>query len=225
MIEQNSTQWMKDRLGCFNGSAIGDLMSSGRKKDELFGQTALTYIYSIASERDLLKAYLEDDYLWEVYQSQVSFTNKYMEYGHEQEPLAVEEYEKATGRMCEETERVLHPTIPNYAASPDRFAFDDAEKIVVEVKCPTPKVYMKYRHEIKDNETLKSVEPRYFYQIQAELHVSGCKNADLVCFCPFLKHPLHIIRITADEEVQKDIEYRISEAEKIIKSILTNNNE
>lgn len=219
MIEQNSIQWMKDRLGCFNGSAIGDLMSSGRKKDELFGQAALSYIYSIASERQLLPAYLTDDYLWEIYQSQVSFTNKYMEYGHEQEPIAIEEYERQTGRMCEETERVLHPTIPNYAASPDRFSFDGTEKIVVEVKCPTPKVYMKYCHEIKDNDTLKSVEPRYFYQIQAELHVSGCKNADLVCFCPFLKHPLHIVRITADEAVQDEIEHRIEEAEKIIEEI------
>jgi hypothetical protein len=222
MIEQNSTQWLKDRMGCFNGSAIGDLMSSGRKKDELFGQTALTYIYSIASERDILKAYLEDDYLWELYQNQVSFTNKYMEYGHEQEPLAVEEYERVTGRMCEETERVLHPSIPNYAASPDRFSYEDGEKIVVEVKAPTPKVYMKYRHEIKDNETLKAVEPRYFYQIQSELHVSGCKKADLVCFCPFLQHPLHIVRITADEAVQKEIENRIVEAEKIIEEILNN---
>lgn len=221
MIEQNSTQWLKDRLGCFNGSAIGDLMSSGRKKDDLFGQTALTYIYSIASERDLLKAYLEDDYLWEMYQSQVSFSNKYTDWGHEQESFAVEEYEKVTNRSCEETERVLHPQIPNYAASPDRFAYDGEERIVVEIKCPVPKTYMKYRNEIKDNETLKSVEPKYFYQIQAELHVSGCKYADFVCFCPFLKHPLHIVRITADEEVQKEIEHRISEAEKIINSILT----
>ena len=220
MAEQNTTQWMKERLGCFNGSSIGDLMTSGRKKDELFGQTALSYIYSIASERDLINAYIEDDYLWDLYQNQVSFTNKYMEYGHEQEPLAVEEYEKVTGFMCEETERVLHPSIPNYAASPDRFAYDGGKKIVVEIKSPTPKVYMKYRNEIFGNDTLKSVEPRYFYQIQAELHVSGCEEADLVCFCPFLKHPIHIVRITADKEVQNEIAYRIVEAEKIIESIL-----
>ena len=220
MTEQNSTQWLKDRLGCFNGSAIGDLMSSGRKKDELFGQTALSYIYSIASERDLLKAYLEDDYLWEIYQSQVSFSNKYTDYGHEQEPFAVEEYERVTGRMCEETERVLHPTISNYASSPDRFSYEGKERIVVEIKAPTPKVYMKYRNEVKDNESLKSVEPKYFYQVQSEMHTSGCKKADLVFFCPFLKHPLHIVRIIADEKVQEEIELRISEAEKIIESIL-----
>lgn len=220
MIEQNSTQWMKDRLGCFNASAIGDLMSSGRKKDELFGQTALSYIFSVASERDLLKAYMDDDYLWEVYQSQVGFSNKYTDWGHEQEPLAAEEYERATGRTCEETERILHPTIPNYAASPDRFSYDGEEKILVEIKSPLPKTYMKYRHEIKDNDTLKAVEPKYYYQIQSQLHCTGLKNADLVCFCPFLKHPLHIVRITADKEVQTEIEYRITQAEKIIESIL-----
>jgi hypothetical protein len=220
MAEQNTEQWKKDRLGCFNASAIGDLMSSGRKKDELFGQTALSYIFSVASERDLLKAYMDDDYLWEVYQSQVGFSNKYTDWGHEQEPLAAEEYERITGRTCEETERILHPTIPNYAASPDRFSYDGEEKILVEIKSPLPKTYMKYRHEIKDNETLKSVEPKYYYQIQSQLHCTGLKNADLVCFCPFLKHPMHIVRITADEEVQKEIENRIVEAEKIIESIL-----
>lgn len=223
MIEQNTTQWMKDRCGCWNASAIGDLMSSGRKKDDIFGQTALSYIYSVASERDLIKAYMEDDYLWEVYQSQVAFSNKYTDWGHEQEPLAAEEYEKVTGRQCEETGRVLHPSIPNYAASPDRFSYDGVEKMVVEIKSPTPKTYMKYRNEIKDNETLKSVEPKYYYQIQSQLHCTGLKKADLVCFCPFLKHPIHIVRITADEEVQKEIEYRISEAEKIIESIFLNN--
>lgn len=222
MIEQNTTQWMKDRCGCWNASAIGDLMSSGRKKDDLFGQTALSYIYAVASERDLINAYKEDDYLWEVYQSQVSFSNKYTDWGHEQEPLAAEEYEKVTGRLCEETGRILHPTIPNYAASPDRFSYDGAEKMVVEIKSPTPKTYMKYRNEIKDNETLKAVEPKYYYQIQSQLHCTGLKSADLVCFCPFLKHPIHIVRITADKEVLKEIEFRISEAEKIIESILNN---
>jgi hypothetical protein len=122
--------------------------------------------------------------------------------------------------MCEETGRVLHPTIPNYAASPDRFTYDGEEKIVVEVKAPTPKVYMKYRSEIKDNATLKSVEPRYFYQVQAQLMCSGLKSADFVCFCPFLKHPIHIVRITADEEVQNEIACRITEAEKIIAQVL-----
>jgi len=222
MEKQNTAEWMKARLGRFNGSAIGELMTKGKKNGEVFGKVALTYIFQIASERDLISAYKEDDYLWEMYQSQVSSYSKYFDWGHEQEPFAIEEYEKRTGRMCEETGSVCHPTIPNYAASPDRFSYDGSERIVVEVKSPTPKVYMQYRNEINDNESLKAVKPKYYYQIQSQLHCTGLKSADLVCFCPFLKHPIHIVRITADEEVQKEIEFRISEAEKIIESILNN---
>lgn len=220
MTEQNTTEWMKARTGCWNASAIGELMTSAKKKEVLFGQTALAYIYGIAAERDLLKAYMDDDYLWEIYQSQVSVSNRFTEWGHEQESLAAEEYERVTGRLCEEAGRVSHPAIPHYAASPDRFTYEGEEKIVVEIKSPTPKVYMKYRYEVKDNGTLKAVEPKYYYQVQSQLHCTGLKKADFVCFCPFLKHPIHIVRITADEEVQKEIEYRISEAEKIISTIL-----
>lgn len=219
-IKQNTDEWKRQRIGCWNASAIGDLMTGGRKKDQLFGQTAMTYIYSIAAERDLLQVYLEDDYLWEIYQGQVSFSNKFTDYGHEQEPLAIEEYERVTGRKCEETCRISHPVIPHYASSPDRFTTEDGERIVVEVKSPIPKVFMKYRNEIRDNETLKAVEPGYYYQVQAQLHTTLCTKADFVCFCPFLKHPIHIVRITADEEVQKEIEHRIYEAEKIISNIL-----
>lgn len=217
---QNTDQWMKNRLGKFNGSSIGDLMTKGRKKDEMFGQTALSLIYKIASERNLLDIYKEDDYLWEIYQEQVSISNKHTRFGHENEGLAIETYEEATGNKCIETGSIDHSTIPNYAASPDRLTEIDGTTTICEVKCPLPATFMKYKAEIKDNASLLSVEPRYYYQVQAEMHVSGCKQADFICFCPFLKHPLHIVRITADKEVQKEIEYRISEAEKIISNIL-----
>jgi hypothetical protein len=35
-----------------------------------------------------------------------------------------------------------------------------------------------------------------------------------------MKNPLHIVRITADEDAQKEIEFRIAEAEKIIKNLI-----
>ena len=100
MEKQNTAEWMKARLGRFNGSAIGELMTKGKKNGEVFGKVALTYIFQIASERDLISAYKEDDYLWEMYQSQVSSYSKYFDWGHEQEPFAIEGYEKRTGRMC-----------------------------------------------------------------------------------------------------------------------------
>lgn len=218
--QQNTDQWMKIRLGKFNGSSIGDLMTKGRKKDEMFGQTALSLIYKIAAERDLLQAYIEDDYLWGIYQEQVSFSNKYTRFGHDNEGLAVETYEEVTGHSCTETGSVDHPTIPNYAASPDRLTLIDGIPTVCEIKCPKPETYIKYKSLVKDNESLLAVEPQYYYQMQAEMHVTNCTQADFIAFCPFLKHPIHIVRITADEDVQKEIELRINEAEKIIGNIL-----
>lgn len=219
-MNQNSNEWMKSRLGKFNGSSIGDLMTKGKKKEDLFGKTALSLMYKIAGERDLLDLYKEDDYLWEIYQGQVSISNKHMEWGHENEPIAIETYEEITGNKCVEVGSIDHPTIPNYAASPDRLTDIDGVRTVCEVKCPKPETFIKYKAEIKDNDSLLSVEPGYFYQMQAEMHVTGCTQADFIAFCPFLKHPIHIVRITADEKVQKEIEQRISEAEKIISNIL-----
>lgn len=222
MIEQGSKEWFLSRLGKFTGSVIGDLMTKGRAKDKLFGDKAMTLIYKVASERCLLPAYIEDDYLWEIYQNQVSFSNKYTQFGHENEGLAIEVYEEIKGVKCDEVDSVQHPTISNYAASPDRLVTIGGERIVCEVKCPKPEVFMEYRHKVVDNATLKSMESKYFFQVQAELAVTGCKNADFIVFCPFLRPNIHIVRITADEEAQKEIEYRISEAEKIIESILKN---
>lgn len=222
MNSQNTDQWLKDRLGKWNASAIGNLMGSGRKKGEIFGQTALSYIYDVASQRDLLTIYKEDETLWEIYQQQVSVHNKHLDWGHENEPIAIEEYERVTGRICLETGSIDHPSIPNLAASPDRLSQEGIYPIVIEVKSPLPKTYMKYRAEIKDNDTLLAVEPNYFYQVQAQLMCTGYAEADFICFCPFLKHPLHIVRITADKGVQNEIANRIMEAEKIIERILNN---
>lgn len=220
MIHQGTSDWLKQRLGCFTGSAIGDLMTKGKKKDDIFGQKAMEYIYHVAAERNLLQAYIDDDYLWEIYQNQVSVSNKYLTWGHENEPLAVEMYESMTGRVCEEVGSISHPHIPNFAASPDRLTTDNGKPLVVEIKSPMPKTFMLYKAEVKDNASLLATKPGYYWQIQAELSVTGCKEADFVCFCPFLKNPLHIVRITADEDAQKEIEFRINEAEKIIKNLI-----
>ena len=107
MIEQGSKEWKLSRLGNFTGSRIGDLMTSG-KKGEMFGKTALSYLYEVAAERNLLPKYIEDDYYFEIYQQQVSFSNKYTDWGHEVEDFAAERYQLVTGCELEECERVLN---------------------------------------------------------------------------------------------------------------------
>lgn len=219
MIEQGSFGWLRQRLGNFTGSRIGDLMTSG-KKGELFGKTALSYIYEVAAERNLLPKYIEDDYYFEIYQQQISFSNKYTDWGHEVENLAAERYQLITRCELEECESIQHPTIPYFSASPDRIAIKDGSRKVVEIKCPLPKTFMEYMAEVKDNETLKSVNPKYYYQTMAEMACTGLDKADFVVFCPFLKHNIHIVEITRDEAVIAEFEKRIMAANEIINQIL-----
>lgn len=219
MIEQGSKEWFISRLGKITGSRIGDLMTSG-KKGEMFGKTALSYIYEVCAERDLLQKYIDDDYLFEIYQQQVSISNKFIEFGHDNEDFAAERYQLVTRCELEECESIQHPTIPFFSASPDRIAIKDGLRKVVEIKVPLPKTFMEYMAEVKDNETLKAVNPKYFYQVQAEMACTGLDKADFVVFCPFLKHNIHVVEITRDEAVIAEFEKRIMAANEIINQIL-----
>lgn len=219
MIEQGSKEWFISRLGKITGSRIGDLMTSGRK-GEMFGKTALSYIYEVCAERDLLQKYIDDDYLFEIYQQQVSISNKFIEFGHDNEDFAAERYQLVTGCKLEECESIQHPTISHFSASPDRIAIKDGLRKVVEIKVPLPKTFMEYMAEVKDNETLKAVNPKYFYQVQAEMACTGLDKADFVVFCPFLKHNIHVVEITRDEAVIAEFEKRIMAANGIINQIL-----
>lgn len=223
MIEQGSPEWLKMRLGRYNGSEIGNLMTSG-KKDAMFGKSALSYIYKVASERDLLKAYIDDPFKFEIYMNQVSVSNKFMEWGKENEDFAAETYHDVTGFELELCSSIPHPAIPNFSASPDRIATDEnGNRRIVEIKCPKPETLMQYKAEVRDGNSLKLVNSNYFYQVQAEMACAGLDKADFVVFCPFLKHYIHIVTITRDEAVIEEFAKRIKEADRIIGEILFGN--
>lgn len=65
MEAQHTLEWYRKRLGKITGSRVGDLMKTSRKKDEMFGDTAKSYIYQLAAERDMNPAIVEDDELFE----------------------------------------------------------------------------------------------------------------------------------------------------------------
>lgn len=224
MVEQGSLAWQRQRIGKFTGSRISDLLSSPRSKkdsDSIFGKTAMDYIYEVAAQRMLLPKYLDDDYYFEMYLDQVTATNKYIQFGHDNEEFAAEEYSMLVGCDLLEVDCIDHESIPFFAASPDRLVeLDDGSIRVIEIKCPSPKTYMKYMTEIHDNASLLSVNPDYYYQMQSEMMVVGAKDAHFVCFCPFLRRPLHYCTILPDEEAVKIITYRVNEANKVVDSII-----
>ena len=87
-VEQRSLEWHRLRCGCITGSKVADIMKSGRKKDEIFSDTAKAYLFQVAGERLFNPAFLNDDDIFQDYIDQVSVSTKAMQWGSDQEDAA-----------------------------------------------------------------------------------------------------------------------------------------
>lgn len=228
--EQRSIDWYRKRLGNFTGSRVSELMGKGRKKDEAFSQTALSYIGEIASERLLMKEVIEDDELFQQYCDQVCVVNRAMQWGIENEVNARLLYEEVTGRRVVEVSSVRHGTLPHFASSPDGFHYDEdsREKGVIEIKCPSLKQYVNYASNISGNASLLTTEPKYYWQCIAHMMCVDAQWCDFVAYNPFAVKCIHIARITRDEDAIAQLGEKIrladEKAEEIIKQFNTNHN-
>lgn len=220
MEAQRTLEWYRKRLGKFTGSRIGELMKKP-KSGNGFSETAMSYIYQVAGERMMNPSIVDDDNIFADYLAQTDISSKQMRWGTENEPDARNIYELKTGRRIVEVGSCQHKDIPNFAASPDGFFYDEetGEKGIIEIKCVGVSTFVRYREKIHDNETLLATEPKYYWQIMAELMCVGANWCDFVVYNPFLVPSIFIVRIMPDEESFKQIAERIAEAEKILQSI------
>ena len=214
MPPQGTSEWHLQRLGKFNASRVSELMVSGRKKDEYFGKTALSYINEVAAERNLDPEVLSDDkQLW-IYLELVSVQNKYMRWGSEHEQEAREIYETRHLLTVEQVGSVDHPDIDHYACSPDGLVVSSNSGI--EIKCPLPKTYWEWRTAIHDAESLKAVKPEYYWQIMAQIDICDLDYVDFVAYCPLMAKPIHEVRIPMDDEAIAQLRERVIAANEVI---------
>ena len=220
-VEQRSLDWHRLRIGSFTGSKIGDLMKSGRKKEQIFGDVAMSYVFKVAAERMLNPVFVNDDELFGQYIEQQQVYSKAIIWGQEQEDNAKDllmkknpEWELADVSSCK------HDTIPHFAASPDAIIYDRKKLMVGEIKCPSVHTFVRYLVEIKDAESLKKVQPDYFFQMQAEMACTNAESGIFVAYCPWLVKPIHIVPIERDEEAIKAIEERVVKANEIVEQII-----
>lgn len=223
-IEQRSLDWFRSRIGNITGSRVADIMKSGRKKDELFSDTAKSYIYQIAGERLFNPDLLNNDDVFQDYLDQTSFTTKAMQWGADQEDAAKRLFMDMNfpdGELAE-LSSCKHDTIPHFAASPDGAVYDrDGGEIrIIEVKCPNINTYMKYRSRIHDTRSLKETEPKYYWQMMAEMSCTGTQGGIFITYCPWLSKPIHWADIERDENDIKLMEDRVILANKFIEDIL-----
>jgi hypothetical protein len=164
-IDQNSEEWDALRLGKFTASTFADLFM----KKETAGYKKA--IIKVAFER--VTGECEE-----------SYSNKWMQRGHEKEPFAVENYELLTFNTCEPAGFYEYDEFTG--ASPDR-------KIVglnggCEFKCPSFQVYNEYL------ETGK-IPKDYYWQIVGQLL---CTGWDFIDYMPYSSPKLKQILIRVE---------------------------
>lgn len=226
-IVQRTTDWYRARLGNITGSRCADLLKAGRKKEEVFGETAKTYLYQLAAERTMNPSVVSNDDLFNTYLDTIQVSSRAMRFGTEQEDNAKALFETLTHLSVCEVSSCRHDTIPHFAASPDGVILDEDGRTplaCIEVKCPEQKTYIKYANEIKDAETLKAVKPEYYWQVMAEMECTDTDICYFVAYCPWQTHPIHIAPI---KRVQADIDTlieRIMQANQTIQKIIDDGN-
>ena len=224
--KQHSIDWFRIRCGCITGSKVSDIMSSGRKKEDLFSQVGKSYLYQIAGERLFNPDFLNDDDIFQDYIDQVSVNTKAMQWGSDQEDAAKSLFMQMNFPEGEITElsSCKHDTIPYFAASPDgAINWRDGEDLkIIEVKCPNINTYMKYRTLIHDAASLKETEPKYYWQMMAEMSCTGAKGGIFIVYCPWLSKPIHWADIDRVEDDINLMEDRVILANDFINEIINN---
>ena len=225
-VEQRSLDWYRLRCGHITGSKVADIMKSGRKKDEVFSETAKAYLYQVAGERLFNPDFLNDDDIFQDYIDQVSVNTKAMQWGSDHEDDAKSLFMQMNFPEGEITElsSCKHDTIPYFAASPDgAIHWRDCEDLkIIEVKCPNINTYMKYRTLIHDSASLKEIEPKYYWQMMAEMSCTGAKGGIFIVYCPWLSKPIHWADIDRVEDDIKLMEDRVILANDFINEIINN---
>lgn len=148
--------------------------------------------------------------LAEAYSSGIveQYTNEHIDRGIELEPQARSLYELETGNTVTEVGFVTNEKVSKVAgASPDGLVAKDG---LFEAKC------------FDDTKHFKmivnglEVEPKYEWQMQMQMLITGRKWCDFVAYNPNFKKSLLVLRVKADKEKQKAILAGLKKGEEMI---------
>jgi len=189
-IQQNSHEWFDLRIGKLGSSSCAKIMANFGKS---FGEPAKKLAYKLALERVTGK---KDE--------TESFTNQWMERGHELEPVARELYEiqeftevKNGGYFCND----------KLGDSPDGIVGENGR---IEIKCVS-----QYSHWplIKKG----GYDLAYKWQIQWHL-MFGAEWCDFISYCPEFPESkqLYVYTVKKDHVMQSQMQQRLIQFEDLI---------
>jgi len=179
LIDQNSEEWMALRLGKFTASTFADLFMA--KTTAGYKNAIIKVAFEIVTG-----------------ESEESYSNKWMQRGHEKEPFAVENYELYS---FNETEPAGFYEFDEFTgASPDRKLVESNGGL--EIKCPSFQIYNEYL------ETSK-LPKNYFWQVHGQLL---CTGWDFIDYMPFSSPKLRqiLIRVERDEAILNQLKEQLA---------------
>lgn len=151
-------QWKLDRRGKFTASEFWKIMTNGRPKG---AESLIANGYIAAKAVELLTAFdpEQDDYI-----------SAAMQWGLDHEVDAVSVFSKITGLTPYNTgNEQQFISVGGYGCTPDGLIGDDAG---IEIKCPNSETHFQYLG-VTDAASLKLIEPKYYWQVQGSMLVTG----------------------------------------------------
>lgn len=207
-FNQDTLDWLQMRLGRFTASEIHKLFVGGRKKGELFGQGALSYIRTKAAE--LLTMEVKDD---------IDF--KQAEWGKANEMDAMREFQTLIG-IEGDYYGATNPrffTYGDYAGcSPDWevlapvFEGEEDMNQGADFKCPFNSAEHVKNLLLSGVDDFKEERWEYFCQGQMSMKVRGWKKFHFVSYDPRMvehKYRLKVITMYPDSEWVKEFDQRL----------------
>lgn len=194
-IEADQADWHRARLGKITGSRFGVVKKTSRGD---WGEMAQTYLFELVAE-------------WLSGEPAPYFTgNRATEWGTENEPAALELYQKKTGRNVSPGKFFQAKGFKFVGATPDGLIGKDG---IIEAKCPyTPKNHMR-------TVLTKQVPDEYIDQVDGHLMVTGRKWCDFVSYDPRIpdeRWQLAIVRVERDKERIDDLKKRLRDFEEMM---------
>lgn len=203
--------WLLQRRGKITSSEVWKLFKGGRKKDEMFGEGAMTYIRSRVTEMQSGEVKEELD-------------ARSLAWGKDNEVDAKSHFEAITGFSV-----IYHgiscPKFYPYGdfagGSPDGEIIEpDA---VLELKCPYNEDVHTKRLLIKSVQEFKEQENEAWHQLQMNMMIMGKDIGYFGSFDPRRKEEklkMKIIKLQADIDWQSDFQARLDAALEIMSEIL-----
>ena len=180
MTDAEKAAWLQSRCGKLTASRMADAMDmlkSGKP-----GAARVRLMHELIAER------MTGD-------SVPHFVNSFMQWGLDTEPAAKSAFELATGQMLTNCGLFDHPTIPDFASTPDGLLPGK----VAEFKCPATTTHVSWL-------LAGGVPEQHKPQILAQLACTGRESAVFVSYDPRIRSPARQLFIVEWTPPKSEIE-------------------